>query len=294
MNMLPFMSAKAIQLPAMLIVSMLAFGAPGHAAEPTTQTGAQTQTSPSQTPAESQNQPQDQPQAQINSDPFLKAEAAPNPADPWEDWNRSVYSFNETLDGLFLRPVAKAYRFVTPGFVDAGITNFFSNLSEVRNFIHSVLQLKGESAVVALGRLTFNSVFGLAGFFDVATAWDLPQRDEDLGQTLGYWGVSSGPYLVVPLMGPSTVRDFSGLIGDITVTPSPWDYVEDPDVYYLRALQLIDRRGDLIPAESFISGDSYTFVRNAYLQRRNYQVNDGKTYTDPFAAEDDDVMLDDF
>ncbi|QSP93721.1 VacJ family lipoprotein [Marinobacter salinisoli] len=218
-----------------------------------------------------------------------------NATDPYENWNRKVYRFNDTLDRWFLKPVAQTYRTVTPDFVDRGITNFFGNINEVRNFINSVLQLKGESAVVAAGRFTYNTVFGLAGFFDVATAFDLPARPEDFGQTLGYWGVGSGPYLVVPLLGPSTPRRLGAYATDLLVFPSLWDNVDSPDNYYARSVQLIDQRADLIPAESFISGDSYTFVRNAYLQRREFLINDGKVVEDPFASGDDeDFMLEDF
>ncbi|HLV77103.1 MAG TPA: VacJ family lipoprotein [Marinobacter sp.] len=224
----------------------------------------------------------------------VEAEAPPvNPADPYEGWNRKVFAFNDALDRWFLRPVANAYRTVTPDIVDRGVTNFFNNLTEIRNFSNSLLQLKGESAVVAFGRFTFNTVFGLGGVFDVATAFELPERPEDFGQTLGYWGVEPGPYLMLPLLGPSTPRDFAGLATDGWVLPSAWDEVDSPEWYYLRALQVVDKRADLIPAESFISGDQYTFVRNAYLQRREFLINDGKITEDPF-ADDDDFMLEDF
>lgn len=214
--------------------------------------------------------------------------------DPWEGWNRQVHAFNEFMDDWFLRPVAQGYRFITPNIVDNAVTNFFTNLGELNNFANSVLQLKGESAVVALGRFTYNTTFGLGGLFDVGTAFGLPERPEDMGQTLGYWGVGSGPYLVIPFLGPSSGRDFSGLAVDLTVMPSTWDYIESPENYYMRGLQLVDVRADLIPAENFMSGDSYTFVRNAYLQRREFLINDGKVKSDPFASDDDDLMLDDF
>ena len=214
--------------------------------------------------------------------------------DPYENWNRKVFAFNDAIDRWFLRPVAKGYRTVTPDLVDRGITNFFNNLTEVRNFINSVLQLKGESAVVAAGRFTYNTVFGLGGLIDVATAFDLPERPEDFGQTLGYWGLDSGPYLMLPLLGPSTPRDFGGLATDSFAFPSLWDNVESPEIYYARALQVVDKRADLIPAEGFISGDPYIFVRNAYLQRREFLINDGRVIDDPFASDDEDFMLDDF
>ena len=222
-------------------------------------------------------------------------DAPASEVDPYEDWNRKVYRFNETIDNWFLRPVAKTYRDIMPGFVNRGVTNFFSNLTEVRNFANSVFQLKGESAVVAAGRFTYNTVFGLGGFIDVATMFELPERPEDFGQTLGYWGMESGPYLMLPFLGPSNPRDFGGFVSDNLLLPSAWDLAESPDVYYARGLQVVDMRADLIAAEGFMSGDAYTFVRNAYLQRRAYLINDGKSVDDPFANDDDDdVMLEDF
>ena len=233
--------------------------------------------------------------AQTVQEPVGQRAKTVNPTDPYENWNRSVFSFNETVDEWVLRPVAKTYRTVTPDIVDRGVTNVFNNLTEIRNFSNSLFQLKGESAVVAFGRFTFNTVFGLGGIFDVATAFDLPERPEDFGQTLGYWGVGSGPYLMLPFLGPSTPRHFSGLASDSFILPSAWDAVEEPEVYYLRALQIVDKRADLIPAEGIISGDRYTFVRNAFLQRREFLINDGKITADPFANDDeDDLMLDDF
>jgi len=214
--------------------------------------------------------------------------------DPYENWNRKVFAFNDAIDRWFLRPVAKGYRTVTPDLVDRGITNFFNNLTEIRNFTNSLLQLKGESAVVAVGRFTYNTVFGLGGFFDVATAFEMPARPEDFGQTLATWGVDSGPYLMLPLLGPSTPRYFTGMAADGFMLPSAWDSVENPEWYYLRMLQIVDKRADLIPAENFISGDRYTFMRNAFLQRREFLINDGKITEDPFASDDDDLMLDDF
>lgn len=233
--------------------------------------------------------------AQTVQEPPVYGSPEVNASDPYENWNRNVFVFNDTVDRWFLRPVAQTYRTVTPDLVDRGVTNFFNNLTEIRNFTNSLLQLKGESAVVAFGRFTYNTVFGLGGIFDVATAFDLPERPEDFGQTLGYWGVGSGPYLMLPLLGPSTPRHFSGLASDGFMLPSAWDSVDSPEWYYLRGLQIVDKRADLIPAESFISGDRYTFVRNAFLQRREFLINDGKITEDPFASDDEeDLMLDDF
>lgn len=233
--------------------------------------------------------------AQAMQQPAPEGSAPVTPSDPYENWNRKVFRFNETIDQWFLKPVAQTYRTVTPNIIDRGITNFFNNLQEVRNFANSLLQLKGESAVVAAGRFTYNTVFGLAGFFDVATAFDLPERPEDFGQTLGYWGAGSGPYLMLPILGPSSPRHFGGLATDLFVLPSLWDNVDSPENYYARAVQIVDIRADLIPAEGFISGDSYIFVRNAFLQRREFLINDGRPVEDPFSSGDEeDLMLEDF
>lgn len=226
--------------------------------------------------------------------PFV-AYSSKHKRDPYEKWNRKVFAFNEGVDRLILKPVAKGYRAIMPDFADRGVTNVFSNLGELKNFTNSLLQLKLESAVVAAGRFTFNTVFGLAGVFDVATAWDLPERPEDFGQTLGYWGSGAGAYIMLPLLGPSNPRDFAGFGFDVFVFPSPWDHVDSPYNVYARGLQLVDLRADLIPAEKLISGDRYVFFRNAYMQRREFLINDGKIQRDPFAADDNDgVMLDDF
>lgn len=233
---------------------------------------------------------QDVPEPRLDASPV-----AAHPEDPYENWNRKVYTFNDAVDRWALRPVANAYRTVTPSLVDRAVTNFFSNLTEVRNFTNSLLQLKGESAIVAAGRFTFNTVFGLGGLIDVATAFDLPERPEDFGQTLGYWGAGSGPYLMLPFLGPSSPRRIGGIGFDGFVAPSLWDNVHSPDTYYARSLQIVDKRADLIPAEGFVSGDTYVFVRNAFLQRREFLINDGKVTHDPFASDDDeDLMLDDF
>ncbi|NWN90453.1 VacJ family lipoprotein [Marinobacter adhaerens] len=233
--------------------------------------------------------------AQSTAEPVPEGAPEVNPQDPYENWNRKVYSFNESVDRWALKPVAKTYRTVMPDFADRGVTNFFNNLSEIRNFINSILQLKGESAVVAAGRFTYNTVFGLGGLIDVATAFDLPERPEDFGQTLGYWGAGSGPYLMLPLLGPSSPRRLSGMGVDGFAFPSLWQEADRSYRYAGRALQVVDKRADLIPAEGFVSGDTYIFVRNAFMQRREFLINDGKVTRDPFASDDDDdLMLDDF
>lgn len=195
-------------------------------------------------------------------------------ADPWEGFNRTVFSFNEGLDRYVLKPATLGYKAVTPDLVETGVSNFFNNISDVGSLFNNILQGKIDPAVSDLARISFNTTFGLGGIIDVATPMGLERYDEDFGQTLGYWGVSSGPYLMLPFFGPSTVRDGVGLAVD-SVT-SPMNNVEDDSArYVLMALKAVDTRAGLLEAEKLITGDKYIFVREAYLQRREFSVNDG-------------------
>lgn len=210
--------------------------------------------------------------------------------DPWEGFNRNVYEFNDVVDRYALKPVAEFYRNWTPELVRTGVTNFFSNLEEPINLLNNLFQLKGEGSLTTAGRFVFNTTFGLGGLIDVATGFGLPEQEEDFGQTLGYWGARPGPFLVLPFLGPSTVRDSSRYLVDSQV-PSGYHYVESPDVYFLMGMRVVDLRARLIPAEGALIGeDRYRAVRNAYLQQRQYQVNDGKV-EDPFAR-DGEIMED--
>lgn len=213
--------------------------------------------------------------------------------DPLESVNRSIFAFNEVVDSNVARPVARGYNRITPEPVNDSVTNFFSNISEPGNILNSLLQGKGEAALISTGRFIFNTTFGLLGLVDVANYMELPEQDEDFGQTFGYWGVDTGPFLMLPFLGPSTVRDSAGMGVDYVV-PDLMDEVETPERYYLYGLYGIDLRASLLRYEDQITGDRYTFMRNAYLQRRQYQVNDGKVEDDPFADDDEDMMLDDF
>lgn len=211
--------------------------------------------------------------------------------DPWEGFNRNVYQFNDAIDRYALKPVAEFYREWTPQLVRRGVTNFFSNLEEPINLLNNLFQLKGESSLTTAGRFVFNTTFGLGGLIDVATGFDLPEQEEDFGQTLGYWGAGPGPFVVLPFLGPSTVRDSSRYLVDSQL-PSGYQYVESPDVYLLLGLRVVDFRARLIPAEDALIGeDRYRAVRNAYLQQREYQVSDGRV-EDPFAR--DNEVLEDF
>ena len=222
------------------------------------------------------------------SQPSLSAEE-----DPWEDWNRDVFAFNETLDQFALKPVAQAYRNVTPVVVDDAITNVFSNLGEPLIVINDLAQGKFMQALSDTGRFFINSTIGLLGIFDVASHIGLQKHSEDFGQTLGYWGVSSGPYLMLPILGPSTVRDAGGFTMDtfafLDADPKI-HLIDDTTTYYGSVYaQYLDIRADLIPAEGIISGDRYSFIKSLYLQRRAFLVSDGQAM-----FEDDDSFNEDF
>ena len=199
--------------------------------------------------------------------------------DPWEGFNRAMFRFNDTLDTYALKPVAQGYRAVTPQFLEDGVHNVFGNVGDVGSLANNLLQGKLHNAGVDTGRLIFNTTFGLLGFFDVAKHMGLRKNDEDFGQTLGVWGLDSGPYLVIPFLGPSTVRDATGRVPDSFLTPYPYiDHVPTRNV--TRGVQVVDTRANLLQAERLISGDKYVFIRNAYLQSREFKIKDGQVEDD--------------
>jgi phospholipid-binding lipoprotein MlaA len=199
--------------------------------------------------------------------------------DPWEGVNRAIFRFNDTVDTYALKPIAQGYEFITPQFLEDGIHNMFKNVGEVTNLANDVLQVKPEAAGVDTARLIFNTTFGLLGFFDVGTKMGLQRNDEDFGQTLGHWGVPSGPFVMLPLFGPSTVRDTFAKYPD-TYT-QPWRYIDHvPTRNTALAVSVVDTRASLLSAEKLINGDKYIFIRNAYLQNRAFKVKDGKVVDD--------------
>ena len=209
----------------------------------------------------------------LSSSSVLADEA--HETDPWEGFNRAMFSFNEGLDRAIVKPVTQGYRFIMPDFAEQGVHNFFENIGDVKTFFNNVLQGKPKEASEDLGRVIVNTTIGIGGLFDVATTFGIPKHDEDFGQTLGTWGVESGPYLVLPLFGPSSVRDGIGRIPDMMVDPV--QQVSDDDTRLgLQVLRVIDARSQLLEAEGVISGDRYTFIRDAYLQRREFEINDGQ------------------
>ncbi|WP_231423180.1 MlaA family lipoprotein [Pseudomonas sp. Leaf59] len=199
--------------------------------------------------------------------------------DPWESVNRPIFSFNDTVDTYALKPIAQGYQFITPQFVQDGVHNFFRNIGDVGNLANNVLQLKPHNAGVDTARLLVNTTFGVLGFVDVGTRMGLQRSDEDFGQTLGYWGVGSGPYVMLPLLGPSTLRDAPSKYVDSYT--SPYRYMNDIDWRNsVFGLNLVDTRASLLDSEKLITGDKYTFIRNAYLQNREFKVKDGKVVDD--------------
>ncbi len=221
-----------------------------------------------------------------------------DPRDPFEGYNRAMYDFNSDFDKALFRPVAEAYDEYVPRPVNTGISNFFSNLDDVLVLLNDLLQLKFAQAASDLSRLAWNSTVGLFGLIDVATPMGLPKHNEDFGQTLGAWGVGSGPYLVLPFLGPSSVRDGTGLLADWQVDPVM--QVENPDERWgLVVTNAVDTRAGLLRASNILETaalDPYVFMRDAYLQRRQNLVYDGNPPTtdefDPFAEEFDPLAED--
>ncbi len=208
-----------------------------------------------------------------------------------EGYNRAMHTFNTKVDDWVLRPVARSYHAVTPNALESGISNFFSNLGEVINIPNDLLQGKFKMAANDTGRFLINSVFGIAGLFEVADEFGLRKNEgEDLGQTLAVWGVPSGPYVVVPFLGPSTLRDFPSNVADRMLF-SPIRQVDNVSLRNsLYALQLVDLRASLLNSEELMSGDKYEFLRQVYLQRREYLINDGQV-EDDFGDYSDDPDL---
>ena len=200
-----------------------------------------------------------------------------NPKDPWESMNRSVASFNDKVDDNVLKPVATGYRNVVPDLIQTGVRNVFNNLADMWSTVNNLLQLKPLNTAESLGRVVVNTVFGIYGIFDVATYLKLERHPEDFGQTLGYWGVPNGPYLVLPLFGPSTLRDGASLPVDFAVSPT--QYINDiPTRNQVFALRLVSKRAELLKSGNMLeeaSIDKYSFTRDAYLQYRRSQIYDG-------------------
>ncbi|MGZ5125682.1 MAG: MlaA family lipoprotein [Burkholderiales bacterium] len=214
--------------------------------------------------------------------------ATNNPRDPFEPVNRGIYQFNEGVDKAILKPVAQAYRAVLPQFVRSSVSNFFSNINDVVVALNNLLQGKFTTAYSDFGRIAINTTLGLGGLFDVASEAGIEKHEEDFGQTLGWWGIEDGPFLMLPLFGPSTVRDGVGRFVDYKT-----DLVTYVYPYNVRNIlwgtRLVNRRSELLDASTVLQTaalDPYEFVRDAYLQRRRNLIYDGapppdKEFMDP-------------
>ena len=205
---------------------------------------------------------------------------------PLKDLNQKTHNLNQTLDLQVASPVARFYKRITPDFIEMGVTNFTQNVEDLSIGVNNILQGKIKSGFSDLSRFTINSTIGIAGFLDIASDMGLEKHDEDFGQTLAVWGVPDGPYLVLPGLGPSTMRDTLAMIPDAFLTPL-WLIDHDRTSYSLTAIDLIDTRARYLGLESVVIGDEYLFYRDAYLQSRQFEIKDGE-------VEDDFDDFDDF
>jgi len=205
------------------------------------------------------------------------ASTTQNSEDPLENINRPIYAFNDTLDRAIMTPLAKGYRAILPDVAEQGIHNFFENLSDIGNAVNNFLQFKPHEGVSDLARVMINSTFGILGFIDIASYSDLPKHDEDFGQTLAVWGVDSGAYIVLPILGPSNVRDSIGLVVDWFLNPvSHIDH--DRTRWTAVGIAAIDKRATLLGARDVLEEaalDPYLFIRDGYNQKREYMIFDG-------------------
>ena len=214
----------------------------------------------------------------------IPAGVEPSPQDPWEPFNRSVFEFNEGLDAYLLKPVVAGYRFVLPEFVREGIYNFFSNYNDIYTALYNLLQGKPGYAFNDFMRVAVNTTMGLGGLLDLATPGGLEKHKEDWGQTLGVWGVPAGPYVVLPFFGPSNVRDTFGTVADLE---SDYLFRLLPDVALrnsITGLRVVNARNTYYEAGDLLDGaaiDKYSFMRDAYIQRREYQINEGREGEEP-------------
>ena len=221
-----------------------------------------------------------------------------DPKDPLQAYNRVMFAFNEKADQYALKPVAKAYRFITPKPVQFVVGNFFSNLGDLWTGFNNLLQGKGKAAASDTARFFVNSTLGFLGFADVATEMGLEKHNEDLGQTLGWWGVPSGPYFVIPLLGPSTIRDATSRLVDVYGQPYMWQDGHEALKWSLWTVDKVHTRASLLDAEGALNDaalDKYTLMRDGWLARRRNQVYDGDPPDEDDAADPygDDPYADD-
>jgi len=197
--------------------------------------------------------------------------------DPLEDLNRPIFQFNQSFDNNIFKPIAISYKENTPESIKNAVSNFFSNLGDVSTLANQILQLKVEDSLLTFSRILVNTSIGIAGIFDPATEVGLIKQDEDFGQTLGLWGVPEGPYFIIPILGPSTLRDMTGLYVDMTSDFNLINKLDTSEEIGAISLKLTDKRVELLPATDLInrSFDPYIAMRSLYLQKRRNDVNDG-------------------
>ena len=211
--------------------------------------------------------------------------------DPFEEYNRKVWAFNEFLDDNFAKPTAEVYTSITPDFIEVGITNFFRNLNELDNTANQLLQGRPLLAINDFSRFIINSTIGLGGFIDVGSKFGLERHDEDFGQTLGTWGVGSGPFLMIPIYGPSTPRGLAGR--GVSSVLSGTFAIEETDVRIgLTALDALETRARYLEVETLIIGDRYSFIRDSYMQYQAFESSNGEDQPDDFVDDMDDFLLD--
>lgn len=201
--------------------------------------------------------------------------------DPLESINRPMHEFNMAGDRLLVKPLAQIYDAALPGPVKTGVRNVFNNLREPATILNDILQGKPDMAARDTARFLINTTIGILGLLDIAEALDMPRRTEDFGQTLAVWGVPSGPYVVLPLLGPSTVRDMFGIAVRLSYT-DPLNALDSPDREYALFTRLLSTRAGLLPADAVLEAqpDQYLFIREAWLQRRNHLIHDGQNASD--------------
>jgi phospholipid-binding lipoprotein MlaA len=210
-----------------------------------------------------------------------------NPADPWENWNRKVFAFNDAIDGAVLKPVAEGYQAVVPQLARTGVDNVLGNIGDVGSTLNQMLQGKVQNGLEMGMRVLVNTVFGLGGVLDPATEVRLTRRSEDFGQTLGRWGVGSGPFVVLPLLGPSSLRDAAAVPVDFLYAPSALAHTSAGS-YSIMALTVVNTRSNLLSTTQLLDSaalDRYSFVRDIWLQRRLDQVHDGARSVDTVEGE---------
>lgn len=226
-------------------------------------------------------------------------EGPANPDDPFESFNRSMFAFNEDVDKYAFKPVAKGYNFIMPNFANKAVSNFFSNVDDIVVFFNEILQFKLADAAATSARFVFNSSFGVLGLIDVASDMDLPKHNEDFGQTLAVWGIDSGPYLVLPLLGPLTVRDTAGLAVDWSYFDPIFNRQTLTQSLITLTIKYIDIRAGLIKASNVLDDtvpDKYAFIRDAWMLRREYLIYDGnppEEFTEDELFDDEGLFNDD-